>query len=117
MNIGWIYRVGICLFVFTLSLISYISKQNELTRLKICIPKIEKELFSLKGEVCQLHYEIDQFESPDRLMDLACHPDYAHLKHPLLKDIETIPKGLTFHVNGSLKDSIQSIKGYPIETR
>ncbi|MGD2169824.1 MAG: hypothetical protein PVI40_06250 [Chlamydiota bacterium] len=94
MQITKIMRLSVCLLVFTICLFSYLYKQNDLTRLKMQVPKIHKQLQAINEEIRQLQYEIDQFENPARLMEMACHPDFNHLKHPLIKDIETIPEGV-----------------------
>jgi len=93
MNIKSIIRMILSLIVCMTSIFSYVSLQNAVTRLKIQIPKIEKQLLAINDEISHLQFEVDQFESPDRLIDLACHPDFSHLKHPYLKDIKTVPEG------------------------
>jgi cell division protein FtsL len=116
MNIKLMIRIIISLIVCTTSIFSYISLQNKVTCLKIKIPKIEKQLISINDEISHLQYEIDQFESPDRLMDLACHPDFIHLKHPYIKDIETIQVGYVVSLKNIEK--ISSNKGIlPIGSR
>lgn len=69
-------------------------KQNDLTRLKLQIPRAEKQLNVLNEQIRQFRYEIDQFENPSKLMEMACDPHFHHLKHPLMKDVETIPEGI-----------------------
>ena len=93
MSIKNLIRITLMLVVSMTSVFSYISLQNTVTRLKIQIPKVEKQLYAINDEISHLQYEIDQFESPDRLMDFAYHPDFSHLKHPYIRDIETVPEG------------------------
>ena len=85
-------RLGICLAVSGLSLYSYLNLQNELTSLKIEIPAIEKEIDLIAEENRRLSYEIGQFQSPSHLIELAHRPEFSHLKHPLLKEILTVPE-------------------------
>jgi len=75
-----------------LSLYSYLELQNRQTELKISLPEAQKEIDLILEENRRLAYEIDQFESPANLIELARHPEFAHLKHPLLKEILTVPE-------------------------
>ena len=85
-------RLGVCLTAFALCLYSYLDTQNQLTHLKIRLPEVEKEVRLIQEENRRLAYEIDQFESPAHLIELAHSPEYAHLKHPLIKEILTVPE-------------------------
>jgi hypothetical protein len=78
--------------VFGLCLYSYLDTQNQLTHLKICLPEVEKEMLLIREENQRLAYQIDQFENPTHLIELAHYPEYAHLKHPLIKEILTVPE-------------------------
>lgn len=89
---GILFKLGICLSVFGFCLYSYLNTQNQLTRLKICLPEVEKEIKLIQEENRRLAYELDQFENPAHLIELAHRPEYAHLKHPLLKEILTVPE-------------------------
>ena len=71
----------------------YIDKQNGLTELRLTIPALAKDVQKIREENIQLQYEIDNFESPIHLMELAGKPSFGHLKHPYLKDILMLPKG------------------------
>ncbi len=87
-------RLGICVGVFGTLLFFYLEKQNELTQLKIQLPKIERQIANLREESRHLRYEIDQFESPTHLIELAHRPEFGHLKYPLLKEILTVPEAI-----------------------
>lgn len=91
---GLLLRLGVCLSMLALYLYSYLDMQNQQTHLKIRLPEVEKEIKLIQEENRRLAYEIDQFESPANLIELAHHPEYAHLKHPLLKEILTVPEAL-----------------------
>lgn len=91
-------RLGFCLAVLGLCLYSYQSKQNEVTRFKILLPQMEKELVTLKEESRRLSYEIDLIENPTRLIELAHSPEFRHLKHPLLKEIREVPEAIVVNV-------------------
>jgi hypothetical protein len=91
---GLLFRLGICLSVFGFCLYSYLDSQNQLTRLKMQIPIVEKEIYLLGEENRRLSYEIGQFQSPSHLIELAHRPEFSHLKHPLLKEILTVPEAI-----------------------
>ena len=80
-------RLLICIFAAGIALFASIEKHNELTSLRLQIPTVAKELKKIHEENIRLQYEIDQFESPIHLMELARKPEFGHLKHPYLKDI------------------------------
>ncbi len=85
-------RLGFCLAVFGFCLYSYLEAQNELTQLKIKLPEVDSEVKLIREENRRLSYEIDQFQSPSNLIELAHRPEFSHLKHPLLKEILTVPE-------------------------
>jgi len=66
---------------------SYLEKQNELTQLRLYAPKLVREVREIKEENAHLHYEIQELQSPQKLLELAQNPKFAHLKHPLGKNI------------------------------
>ena len=70
----------------------YIDKQNRLTELRRRIPELEKEVRYLQDENIRLKYEIDQFESPVHLMELAEKPEFGHLKYPTLDKVIILQK-------------------------
>lgn len=91
MNVPLLFRLFFCIFLFSLFLYLYLDKQNDITNLRLKIPKLQKELESACQENTRLQFEIDQFENPANLMNLARQPEYSHLKHPLIKDIIIFP--------------------------
>lgn len=86
-------QVFFCIFIAGLTLYIYIDKQNELTELRLTIPVLTKELKQIQEENIRLKYEINQFESPIHLMELARKPEFGHLKYPHLNDVQTLPEG------------------------
>ena len=89
-----LFRLTICTTIILALLLIYLDKQNELTKLKIMVPKVEKGIVLLKEENRRLKYEIEQFESPSHLMELARLPEFAHLRHPLVKDVLKVEEGM-----------------------
>ena len=87
-------RLGLCVTVFGCCLFSYLEKQNELTQIKIQLPELEKRLGLIQEESRRLRYEVDQFENPTSLIELVRRPEFGHLKHPLLREILTVPEAI-----------------------
>jgi hypothetical protein len=94
MNLGFLTRLLLSLFCFSLFLYSYLDKQNGLTEKRMLIPNLEKEVQAIEEENLRLQYQIDQFENPIHLMQLAQQSEYSHLKHPYLSDIVELPQAL-----------------------
>ncbi len=89
-----LYRLGMCLSVLSFCVYSYQNKQNSLTHLKICLPQLETEIKEIRKEICQLQYDLDREMNPTKLIELTHRPEFSHLKHPLMREILTIPEGL-----------------------
>jgi hypothetical protein len=87
-------RLGICVAVFGWCLFSYLERQNQVTHLKIRLPELEREIGKIREEERRLRYEIDRFENPSHLIEVAHRPEFSHLKHPLLREILTVPEAI-----------------------
>lgn len=94
MNKNTIFKILICLLTFSVCLYSYIEKQNELTSLKMEVPKIAKEVQTLDEEIRKIQYQVEVFENPAYLMQLVRKPEFSHLKHPFVEDVLMVPEGL-----------------------
>jgi hypothetical protein len=90
MKIGSALRVLIAILTLGGFLYAYINKQNEITQLRLQIPRATQEVADITQENTRLKFEIDQFESPSHLLELSRQPEYRHLKHPLLKEITQV---------------------------
>jgi hypothetical protein len=90
MKIEIFIRIVICIVVTGALLFAYIGRQNTITELRLQIPHIAKELEVIRQENVSLQFEINRFENPRHLMELADQPQYGHLKYPLLSDILVI---------------------------
>ena len=87
------YRIFICLFSLFFFVYLYIHALNEVIQLRLDIPPIAQELATIEEENKRLHYEIDQFESPLKLLELSQKPEFSHLKYPYTKDVIVLPEG------------------------
>jgi len=83
----FLIRILICIAVAAITLYSNIDTINDLTSLRLAIPVLEKEVKALLRENERLRYEIDRFESPIHLMELARKPEYGHLRYPRLDEV------------------------------
>lgn len=94
MGLDVFYRLGACILIFGVCLFSYLDKRNQLTQRRMRLPALRKEVLALREEIKKLEYEAERFESPMHLMELARLPQYGHLKHPLVRDILTVPEAV-----------------------
>ena len=97
MQRGLLIRCILCLLTLIYALYSYIDKQNDITSKKISIFELAKEIENIKEKNKHLLYEIEQFENPMHLMELARHPEYSHLKHPYVDEILSLPEGMALN--------------------
>ncbi len=93
MQCGVLVKFGVCLTALSIVLYHNIEEQNQITALKIALPEAAKKLKAFKEESTRLRYEIEQFESPEHLLELARMSEYSHLKHPLSKEILAMSEG------------------------
>jgi hypothetical protein len=96
-SVSLLGRLSICVALFGWCLFSYMDKQNEVTQLKIKLPELEKKIGTIREESRRLRYEIDQFENPSHLIELAHRPEFGHLRHPLLREILTVPEAVAIN--------------------
>jgi hypothetical protein len=86
-------RVFVCIFFLGLILFCYIQYKVDLTKLRLQIPLISKDVRIIQEENTRLRYIIEQFESPENLLDLAKKPQFSHLKQPTEDEIVVITSG------------------------
>lgn len=101
-------QLACCIGVFGCCLCSYVNTQNAVTRLRLEIPIFSQELHQLKEQNNRLKYEIDLFESPEHLMQLARCSEFSHLKYPTLQEILTVSEAVILP-----KSPIEKEKGVP----
>jgi hypothetical protein len=87
-------RLGFCVAVFGWGLFSYLDKQNELAQIKVQLPELEKRLGVIQEENRRMHCEIEGLENPSRLIELVHRPEFGYLKHPLIREILTVPEAM-----------------------
>lgn len=80
-------KILLCLTALGVVVFGHIDRTNELTEMRREIPKLEKELRKVELENARLQFEVDQFESPAHLLELARKPEFGHLKFPSLEDV------------------------------
>ena len=102
-------QLACCIGFFGCFLCSYINTQNAVTRLRLEIPILSSELNKLKEQNNRLKYEIDLFESPEHLMQLARCSEFSHLKYPTLQEVLTVSEAVIIP-----KSPIEKEKDLPI---
>jgi hypothetical protein len=112
MNKATLVRIFLAIFVVSFFLYRYTDQQNALTKLRLRLPALAKEIKAIREENKHLCYEIEQFESPEHLMQLARRGEFSHLKQPLLKDIYACPEGLALVLSSpeGKRDSLDKSK-------
>lgn len=93
----WLFpiKILICLFSIGGCLYAYLEEQNELTKLRMEIPRLGQDVKEITEENMRLRFEIESFENPKHLMELVLQNEYSHLKHPVASDIVMVPQGKT----------------------
>jgi cell division protein FtsL len=94
MNKRLFIRLSILIIFLSSCLYLYIDKQNYLTSLRISLFEVEKKIAVIQEENKRLQYEIEQFESPSHLMDLARSIEFSHLQHPFVENILSVKEGV-----------------------
>ena len=69
-------------------------KDIELAQIKVQLPEIEKRLHVIQEENRRMLCEIEGLENPSRLIELVHRPEFGYLKHPLLREILTVPEAI-----------------------
>ncbi|MCH9609304.1 MAG: hypothetical protein S4CHLAM45_07760 [Chlamydiales bacterium] len=87
-----IVRLLFCIFVFGFCLYAYVDRQNQITKLRLQIPRQLADLERVEQENMSLQFEIDRFESPTHLLEIAQKPEYRHLKHPAQDEVIVLKK-------------------------
>lgn len=103
MNKPTSFRIFICIFIFSFFLYLYTDQQNSLTRLRIRLPAVAKEIKAIREENKRLHYEVDQFESPHHLIELSRRSEFSHLKQPFVKEILNCQEGVALEFSSHEK--------------
>ncbi len=83
-------KILFSLFFLASLLFSLLTQHYGLTKLRRQIPELAREVRLLQEENSRLQYEIERFENPKHLMDLAKRPEFSHLKHPYGEEILVI---------------------------
>lgn len=95
----FLLRVLVCILAAGITLYAHIEKQNELVELRLTLPLLNRDVKAALEENIRLQYEIERFESPVHLMELARKPEFSHLKYPQLPHVSLIPEPPPLMVN------------------
>jgi hypothetical protein len=83
-----------CLLAVGLTLYAMIAQRNGLTELRVAIPALNAEVKAILEENLQLEYQIESFENPVHLLELARKPEFGHLKYPSTDEVIVLPEAL-----------------------
>jgi hypothetical protein len=83
-------RLLICLLFLGINLYCYIDMTNRQTQMRLELPKYEKAIEMLSQQNIQLKYELENFNNPQHLLELAKQPEYSHLKFPFMEEVLVI---------------------------
>lgn len=75
-----------CTLAAGITLFFHIENQNGVTKLRLAIPQLAKEVADIREENVRLQYAIDTFENPVHLYELLKDPSYSHLKTSYLNE-------------------------------
>jgi len=103
-------KIIVCIVSFGGFLYSFLEAQNDITRLRMRLPKIAKEVLAIKEDNMRLQYQIDCFENPNNLIKLAKSSQFSHLKHPSIENILVVPQGLALK---STKEGSKALLTHP----
>lgn len=81
-----------CVFLTGMALFLFIQKQNALTRLRVEIPQLNKELKIIREENRRLQFQIAQFENPALLLKLLEKKEFEYLRFPTEEEIVVIKR-------------------------
>src|SRR5271166_1914856 len=79
--------VFICILFMGFCLYSYLDLQNEITELRIQVPKLSAKVRAIEEENIALNFEIEKFENPENLMKLSQKAEFSHLKFPSCHEV------------------------------
>lgn len=103
-------KLSVCVLFIGLCFYSFINVQNAVTEKRIRLPQLAKELKLIQEENQRLRYEIEKFENPQYLIQLARHKEFSHLKYPLFKDVLTLKEGTALHPLSPVPKEARKIK-------
>lgn len=91
-------QAGLYLFFTLLTLggfgYSYLTQQNDLTEMRMEIPELMRDMESLRQEIAVLEYQVEAFQNPRNLLQIAMQNQYRHLKLPRLQEVAFLDTSL-----------------------
>lgn len=85
-------KLLVCLIAAGITLYAIVEHQNGLTELRVAIPALNAEVKDLLEENLRLEYQLDCFENPVHLLELARKPEFGHLKYPNSDEVIVLPQ-------------------------
>lgn len=85
-------KLLVCIIAAGMTLYTIVERQNALTGLRVAVPVLSAEVKSILEENVRLEYELDCFENPVHLLELARKPEFGHLKYPSTNEVIILPQ-------------------------
>lgn len=115
MTKGVLLRLLLCVSVFALYLYQVIQKQNVLNYFSLQIPRLGRDVKSLEEENTKYRFEIEKFESPQNLIQLARTEQFTNLRYPSIKEILSLPEGIALKSGAEPdRDDFKPYQDFPV---
>ncbi|WP_213318474.1 hypothetical protein [Chlamydiifrater volucris] len=87
------FRLAACCLFSAILMYSYVNKQNEITKVRLAIPRTSADLRELEEENVSLSFIIERYESSENLMEIASLPEYEGLHYPTIDSLVFLDAG------------------------
>lgn len=84
-------QLVVCIVASGITLYAIVENRNRLTELRVAIPALNAEVKAILEENTRLEYQLDCFENPVRLLQLARQPQFGHLRYPTSDAVIILP--------------------------
>jgi len=84
---AFLVRVFFCIAAVGFWLYAAVDLQTRLTAIRIQIPPLAREVSRIEEANTRLRYEIEKFENPRHLLQLARRPEFGHLRFPKQEEV------------------------------
>lgn len=82
-------RLIACVLALAFSLYAYIDLHNAVTRLRVDIPRLKRQVREWEERNTALSFQLSRYESPAFLTQRLQDPRFGHLHFPSEQDIES----------------------------
>lgn len=83
----WLLKLTVCIAACAYAGYGQIEEQNQVTAMRMQIPRLQQEITAIEEEIERLRFDLDTFENPSNLMMMAKHSEFSHLRFPYHEDV------------------------------